>query len=105
MRLLAVTSATRARTFPDTPTINEVVPGVIGAAWFGVSAPARLPADIALRLQTEILKILALPEVQTRLAELGMMPIGGGMREYDAHIAAEIALWGPVIAAAKVKID
>ena len=105
MRLLAVTSAERAKTFPDTPAMNEIVPGVIGAAWFGVSAPAGLPAPVAAQLQNEIVKIIATPDVQARLAELGMTPIGGGIRDYEAHIQAEIARWGPVIAAAKVKID
>lgn len=105
LRLLAVTSAERAKTFPDTPTMNEIVPGVVGAAWFGVSGPARLPAEVAERLQTEIVKTVALADVQGRLAELGMTPIGGGMRDYATHIQTEITRWGPVIAAARVKID
>jgi tripartite-type tricarboxylate transporter receptor subunit TctC len=105
MRLLAVTSAERARTFPDVPSTNEVVPGVVGAAWFGVSAPARLPAPVGERLSAAILKALAMPEVQTRLGDIGMTVIAGGQREYLAHIAAENNLYGPVIRAARIRID
>ncbi len=105
LRLMAVTSETRARTFPDVPTTNEIVPGVVGAAWFGVSGPARLPAAIVERLEAEIRKVLALPDVQTRLGDIGMTVVAGGQRDYLAHINAENARYGPVIAAAKVKID
>ena len=105
MRLLAVTSAERARTFPDVPSTNEVIPGVVGAAWFGVSAPAKLPQAIVDRLSGEILRALAMPDVQARLADIGMTVIAGGPREYAAHIAAENALYGPVIRAAKIRID
>ena len=105
MRLMAVTGETRARTFPEVPTTGEIIPGVVGAAWFGVSAPARLPAAIAERLEAEIRKLLALPEVLARLGDIGMTVVAGGQREYAAHIQAENARYGPVIAAAKVKID
>jgi tripartite-type tricarboxylate transporter receptor subunit TctC len=105
MRLLAVTSAERARTFPDVPSTNEIVPGVVGAAWFGVSAPAKLPAAVADRLTAEVLKVLAMPDVQARLGDIGMTVIAGGQREYAAHIAAENALYGPVIRAAKIRIE
>ena len=105
MRLLAVTSAERARTCPEVPSTNEVVPGVVGAAWFGVSAPARLPQAIAERLSGEILKVLALPEVKTRLGDIGMTVRAGGPREYLAHIAAENNLYGPLIRAAGIRID
>jgi tripartite-type tricarboxylate transporter receptor subunit TctC len=105
MRLLAVTSEARARTFPEVPTTGEIIPGVVGAAWFGVSAPARLPAPIADRLEAEIRKLLALPDVQARLGDIGMTVVAGGQRDYIAHIQAENARYGPVIAAAKVKID
>lgn len=105
MRLLAVTSAERARTFPDVPTTHEIVPGVVGAAWFGVSAPAKIPPAIAERLSAEVLKVLAMPDVQTRLGDIGMTVIAGGQREYAAHIAAENALYGPVIRAAKIRVE
>jgi tripartite-type tricarboxylate transporter receptor subunit TctC len=105
MRLLAVTSEVRARTFPEVPSTNEVVPGVVGAAWFGVSGPAKIPPAIAERLEMEIRKLLALPEVQTRLTDIGMTVVAGGQREYLAHIGAENARYGPLIAAAKVRID
>ena len=105
MRLLAVTSAQRARTFPDVPSTNEVISGVIGAAWFGVSGPARIPQPIVDRLQAEIQKALALADVQGRLGDIGMTVLAGGQREYAAHIAAENTLYGPVIRTAGIRIE
>lgn len=49
LRLLAVSGDARSKTFPDVPALAEVVPSVVGGAWFGISVPARLPANIALR--------------------------------------------------------
>jgi tripartite-type tricarboxylate transporter receptor subunit TctC len=64
-----------------------------------------MPPAIAERLEGEIRKLLALPEVQTRLTDIGMTVVAGGQREYLAHIGAENARYGPLIAAAKVRID
>ena len=105
LRLLAVTGEARARAFPEVPTTGEIVPGVVGAAWFGVSGPAGMPEPVIERLQMELRKLLALPEVQHRLADIGMTVIGGDRQQYLAHIAAENARYGPLIAAAKLRLD
>jgi tripartite-type tricarboxylate transporter receptor subunit TctC len=105
MRMLAVTSEKRLIAFPDVPTLSEIVPSVSGAAWFGISAPAKTPAAIAERLQAEIQAIINSADMQTRLSDLGMTPLGLGAAEYSAYIQNEIRKWTPVIKAAKVTVE
>lgn len=105
LKLLAVTGDTRSKTFPDVLTVAEVVPGVAGAAWFGISAPARLPADIALRLQAEVQGIVNAPDMQTRLGELGMAPMALGGADFVAFIQAENRKWGPIIKAGRITVE
>lgn len=105
LRLLAVTSERRVKSFPDVPTLSEVVPGVSGAAWFGISAPAKTPAAITERLQAEVLAIVQSPDMQTRLTELGMSPLAFGSADYLAFINNENRKWASVIKAANVKVE
>ena len=105
LRLLAVTSERRVKTFPDVPTLNEIVPGVSGAAWFGVSAPAKTPAAIAERLQSEVQAIVQSADMQSRLSEMGMTPMPYGSAEYLAFIQSENRKWAPVIKASNVKVE
>ena len=103
LRLLAVTGAKRSALFPDVPTMNEVVPGVAGEAWNGISAPANLPPAIAERWQAEIAKVLALPDVRARFQDLGSTLVNQGQREYLLHIDRENAVNGPIIKAANIR--
>jgi tripartite-type tricarboxylate transporter receptor subunit TctC len=105
LRLLSVSGEKRSKTFADVPALNEIVPGVTGGAWFGISAPARLPADIAQRLQTEVQAIVNAPDMQARLTELGMTPLALGGAEYVAFIQAENRKWAPVIKAGKITVE
>ena len=105
LRLLSVTSDKRSKLFPDVPTLNEVVPGVTGGAWFGISAPARTPPDVVQRLQTELQTIVNTPDMQARLTELGMTPMALGGAEYMNFLINENRKWGPVIKAGNIKVE
>ena len=105
LRLLAVTSERRVAAFPGVPTLSEVVPGVSGAAWFGLSAPAKTPVAILERLQTEMLAIMQSPEMQTRLSELGMTPLAYGSADTLTFINNENRKWAPVIKTSNIKIE
>ncbi len=105
LRLLAISSQQRLAHYPETPTMDEIVPGVSGFAWFGISAPAGTPRDIVDRLQLEGRKVLALPDLQARFAELGMVLSGRGQAEYTEFIADDIRRWTPVVKAAGVRLQ
>lgn len=102
IRLLAVSSETRLATHPELPTLSETVKGVIGVSWFGVAAPPRLPQPILERLETEILRALAAPEVQTRLGDTGMTITALRSPDYVAFIKEDIRKWAPIVKAAKL---
>lgn len=105
VRLLAVSSPQRVATFPDVPTMNEIVTGAVGVAWFGVSAPARTPPEVLARLEEAGLRALVVPEVKAKLAELGMFPGGLGRADYTRFVEAEIRKWAPIVKATGVKVE
>jgi tripartite-type tricarboxylate transporter receptor subunit TctC len=106
LRALAVTSAKRASAFPNVPTMAESgVPGYDVVSWQAIFAPAGTPKPIVDRLHAELAKILKDPEVQERLAKLGLDPSGMTPAELAAFQKAEIDKWAKVIKAANIKID
>lgn len=102
-RALAVASAVRLKTYPDVPTMDEVVPGTGGEAWFGISTQAAVPKEIVDRLVSELGRVIAHPETQAKLADLGLTPRYLAGADYTRFIQNEITRWGPVIRAAGVK--
>ncbi len=106
LRAIALTSAKRSQALPDVPTIAEGgVPGFEASSWFGIFAPAKTPREIVERLNSEVRKALAEPDLQKRYAE-----IGGEIRlyspdEFRAFVAAELEKWSGVVKASGAKID
>jgi tripartite-type tricarboxylate transporter receptor subunit TctC len=104
LRALAVTSPKRAASLPDVPTLTEQ--GVTGAdneSWFSLVAPKATPRDIVQRLNAEVRRALAAPELQQRFAELSLSVNFSTPEELDSTIKSEIARWGEVIRKAGVK--
>jgi len=100
LRLIAVGTAKRLAQFPDLPTIGESgVPGYDATQWYGVLAPAGTPRTIVTKLNAEMSKALAQPDVREKLAADGTLPVGNTPEEFGAHIKAEIARWAPVVKA------
>jgi len=104
LRPLAVAYPKRLGTLPDVPTAAEAgVPGWEVVSWQAVFAPAGTPKAIVQRLNTEIANIMKMPDVQARLAELGV-EVGGGPPEQLAEFQkTEITKWAKVVKAADVK--
>ena len=105
LRLLSVSGENRNKNFPEVPALNEVVPGVVGGAWFGVSAPAKLPIPIANRLQTEIQAIVNATDMLLRLTEMGMTPMPLTGQDFVNFLQAENRRWGPVIRSGKISVE
>ena len=104
VRALAVTSKQRSRIFPDVPTMVEAgYQEIEGDSWVGVLVPARTPKEIITLLHREIVKILALPDMQGRLATLGYDVVASTPDEFAARIKVEIEMWAKVIRAANIK--
>ena len=105
LRGLAVTSSKRSSAIPELPTLAETLTGYEVVQWNGMLAPARVPPAIIARLNSEIERILALPEMKSRLAADGADPVGGSPEKFGAFIRADIDKWARVIKAAKVQVD
>jgi tripartite-type tricarboxylate transporter receptor subunit TctC len=104
LRALAVTSAQRAAAAPDVPTLSEAgLPGFEAATWFALVAPAGTPADVRARLNSEVRRVLDLPDVRQRFADLGMTAEESTPESLDAYIKSEIAKWTKVIRDADIR--
>src|SRR6185369_8842306 len=89
IKALAVTSTKRVAAAPGIPTIAESgMTGFDFGSWYGLWGPKGLPADIAAKLQAEVARVLALPEVKQRLAVLGFEAIGSSTAELAKFIDA-----------------
>ncbi|MBC5768216.1 tripartite tricarboxylate transporter substrate binding protein [Ramlibacter albus] len=104
LRVLAATGDKRASSLPEVPTIAEAgVPGFQAATWFGVLAPAGTPKEIVAKVNAEINKALAAPEMVEHLRNDGADVVGGTPEQFRAFLKAEIDRWGPVVKAAGIK--
>ena len=106
VRAVAVTSAKRALALPELPTIAESgVPGYEVTSWNGILAPAGTPKDIVTRLNGEINRIIAVPDMKQRMIDNGYEAVGGSPEKFGDKIRAEIRKWEPVVKAAGIKVD
>ena len=98
LRAIAVTSAERARELPEVPTIAESgYKGFEASTWYGLLAPAGTPATIVARLNAEVNRALATPEVRQRLAAEGGEALGGSPEQFASFLKAEHVKWGRVV--------
>ena len=106
VRAIAVTMDKRAAVLPNVPTIAESgVPGYEMSTWYGAVMPAKTPREIVIRLNQEMLKALALPDVKERLAALGADIVGSSPEETAAFFKTEIAKYTKVAHAANIHAE
>jgi tripartite-type tricarboxylate transporter receptor subunit TctC len=105
LRALAVTTETRLKILPEIPTIGEFVPGFEGSGRYGIGAPKTTPAGVIEKLNREINAGLADPNMQARLADLGVEPTPMTPAEFGKLIAGETEKWAKVIRAANIKVE
>jgi len=98
MKALAVTALKRSEQAPDIPSVAELgYPQLESLAWIGLLAPARTPADIVARLNSEAARLLRAPEVREFLGKQGFDVVAGTQSEFAAWIRTEQAKWSKVI--------
>jgi tripartite-type tricarboxylate transporter receptor subunit TctC len=104
IRPVAVTTAARSPNLPDVPTVAEAgLPGYDTGVWWGLLAPAGLPADIKAKLYRDCAEAMKAPAVKERFLALGAAPIGSTPDEFAALIRSDYEKWGPIIKAAGIR--
>lgn len=106
LRALAVTTAERAPSFPDVPTIAESgISGYETYTWNALFAPANTPADVVSRLNAAANKALTDPAVAERMKEFSATIVGSTPEELGVHVKAELAKWKPVVDGAHIQME
>ena len=99
VRVLAVTSVTRLAAAPELPTVQES--GLVGPyevnGWYGIGAPAGLPAALVERLNQDINRVLKLPDIHERMTNEGTIPTGGTPAQFGALVRSEVDKWRRII--------
>jgi tripartite-type tricarboxylate transporter receptor subunit TctC len=106
IKALAVTSAKRMASAPDIPTVAESgMTGFEFVSWYGLWGPKNMPRDLVEKLQSEVAKIVAQPEIKQRLETLGFEPIGSTTEYFTKFITDEMTKSGKIITDAKIRTE
>jgi len=106
LRALAVSSLQRSSVAPDIPTVAESgLPGFETLTWFGLFAPANMPQPVVDRLNAEVKKSLASPEVHAKLVQQGLTVVGGTSAELKGYMKQEVPKWATLLKNANIKAE
>lgn len=106
LRAVAITGPKRSANLPDVPTSRESgFPEFEVTGWYGVAVPAATPREIVRRLNAEVVRALAMPDVRERLNAGGLDASPSTPEEFDALIRRDYERWGRVVKASGVKAD
>ena len=104
VRALAITSAKRSVAAPEYPTVSETgLPGYDAVSWYGVLAPAGTPRPIVDRLNAEIRRIVATPEIRDAFLNQGAEPVTDTPEEFAAIVRADVTKWAKIVKATGAK--
>ncbi len=105
LRALAVTSKQRSTSAPDIPTVAETIPGFEATGWFALYVPAKTPKEIILKLNQEVNRILEMPDVKKRYADLGADVVGGSPEKLRDQVQREMVKWSELIRTNGIKAE
>ncbi|HEY4372188.1 MAG TPA: tripartite tricarboxylate transporter substrate binding protein [Burkholderiales bacterium] len=103
---IAFTSRTRVPDFPDVPTFTELgYPQLLASTWFSLSGPAKMPEDIAVRLNTEVRRALQQPDVKERFRLEGIETADYDQPAFTKFVAEESKRWTPIVRKSGAKAE
>ena len=105
IRAIGVASSKRSPALPDVPALNESLRGFEADSWFGLMMPVGTSRDIIMKMNAEVMKILATQEVKDRLLSQGGVAAPGTPEQLAERVKADTAKWGKVVRPAGVKIE
>jgi tripartite-type tricarboxylate transporter receptor subunit TctC len=105
LKALAISGEKRSLTLPDVPTVSEFVPGYEATTWFGLLAPGATPAPVVMKIYSEVVRIINVPEFRENLVSQGANPVGNTPAKFSAYIKSEIIKWAKVVKATGAQVD
>src|SRR5690606_29654485 len=105
LRAIGISSLKRAPTLPEVPAIAETLPGFEALSFYGIGVPAGVPKPVLAKLNTEIARIITLPETREQLRQQGADAVGNSQAEFTAFFKGEMTKWAKVIREAGIKAD
>jgi tripartite-type tricarboxylate transporter receptor subunit TctC len=106
IRALAISSAKRLPDYPGVPTFSEAgYRDLVATVWFSLSGPPGMPADVVSKLNSEVRRVLQLPDVRDRLRGDGIEPNQLDAKAFTEYMAAEVKRWAPVVRASGASVD
>jgi tripartite-type tricarboxylate transporter receptor subunit TctC len=106
IRLLAVAAPKRLKNFPDVPTFAEAGFADINlSGWGGLFLPAGTPADIVREVTQQVRQIVAMPDIQARIYDMGFEPVGNSDIEFAQALTAEIEKWRAIVKDSNIKLE
>jgi tripartite-type tricarboxylate transporter receptor subunit TctC len=97
VRALATTGKKRSDVMPGTPTVAEAVPGYEAVIWLGIMAPTGTPKAVVDRLNAEMTKIAARPDVKKNWQDQGAVPMVMSPTEFERYMNEDIAKWAKIV--------
>jgi tripartite-type tricarboxylate transporter receptor subunit TctC len=106
VRAIAIASAKRSPALPNVPTVAESgYPGFDAESWYGLLMPAGAPPAIVQRVNTEVNKLLSLPDLRERIGAEGGEALGGTTERFAALLKSDLAKWGNAVRQSGAKVD
>ena len=106
VKAIATTGKTRSSIMPDVPTVGEAgVPGYEAVIWLGLMAPSKTPPAVLSKLNAEVARIVARPDVRQEWAAQGAVPMTMNVEEFDKYLRADIDKWAQIVRSAGIKAE
>lgn len=105
VRVLGVTSERRNSSLPDVPAISEIVPDYSVTSWFGLVGPARLPAEVARRLDQELPRLLTDPGFKASMQTKGADVLGSGSQDFTTYFRKDLQRWRRAVEVSGARVD
>ena len=106
VRPIATSMLKRIPQLPDCPTVDEQgLQGFNLTTWTGLVAPRGTPEAVLDRLNSEVTKIIAQPDVQRRLTDMGFIPVGNSREQLESFLVAEYANWAKIVQVSGARVE
>jgi tripartite-type tricarboxylate transporter receptor subunit TctC len=104
LRGIAVSNPKRIAAMAEVPAMAEVLPGFELVGWYGIAGPAKMPKPLVSRLNTELLKFLAMPDVRERILADGSEPVGNDPETFRKYMLADMIKWAKLVKESGAKL-